>query len=155
MLLKRHLHHSERSKHRYPRQKSKYYHSLRETVCLQRKAATLEDETVAWTNNSVSTNERVSGGMESISIKPILVEHLENLITEFDPYIPDRNLAFQLWVRNPFLAKFVNLSKNIAEMQEELLDLHPDEFHRQLLSTASLGEFWTSVKKEKPTIGNE
>jgi len=29
-----------------------------------------------------------------ISIKPILVEHLEYLITEFGPYIPDRNLAF-------------------------------------------------------------
>jgi len=40
-------------------------------------------------------------------------------------------------------------------MQEELLDLHPDEFHRQLLYTALLGEFWTSVKKEKPMIGNK
>ena len=48
-----------------------------------------------------------------------------------------------------------NLSKDVAGLQEELIHLHRDQFHRQLLSTASLGEFWTSVKKEKPIIGNE
>jgi len=89
-----------------------------------------------------------------ISIKPILEKYLENLITVFDTSRIDI-WHFSCWVRNPFLAKFVNLSKNIAGIQEELLDLHPDEFHRQLLSTTSLGEFWTSVKKEKPIIGNK
>ena len=88
-------------------------------------------------------------------IKPTLVEHLENLITEFDCYLPDINLEAHLWVRNPFLAKVDNLSQDVAGLQEELIDLHHDQFHRQLLSTASLGEFWTSVKKEKPIIGNE
>ena len=88
-------------------------------------------------------------------IKPILMEHLENLITEFDRYIPDRNEASQWWVTNPFLAKVDNLSEDVAELQEELIDLHHDQFHRQLFSTASLGEFWTLVKKEKPIIGNE
>ena len=29
----------------------------------------------------------------------------------------------------------------VAGLQEELIDLHHDEFHRQLFSTASLGEF--------------
>jgi len=51
--------------------------------------------------------------------KSILVEHLENLITEFDPYIPDRNL---------FLTKVDNLSEDVAGLQEELIDLHHDEF---------------------------
>jgi len=88
-------------------------------------------------------------------IKPILMEHLENLIMEFNRYIPDRNLASQVWVRNPFLAKVDNLLKDVAGLQEELIDLHHDEFHRQLSSTVSLGELWTSVKKEKPIIGNE
>ena len=88
-------------------------------------------------------------------IKPILVEHLENLITAFDCYLPDLNLKAQLGVRNPFLAKVDNLSDDVAGLQEELIDLHCDQFHRQLLSTASLGEFWTSVKKEKPIIGYE
>ena len=88
-------------------------------------------------------------------IKPSLMEHLKNLITEFDRCIPDRNLASQLWVRNPFLAKVDNLSEDVAGLQEELIDLHHDQFHRRLLSTASRGEFWTSVKKEKPMIGNE
>ena len=68
-------------------------------------------------------------------IKPILVEHLKNLITEFDRYIPDINLETQLWVRNPFLAKVDNLSEDVAGLQEELIDLHHDQFHRQLLST--------------------
>ena len=88
-------------------------------------------------------------------IKPILVEHLENLITEFNRYLLDINLEAQLWVRNPFLANVDNLLENVAGLQEELIDLHHDRFHRQLLFTASLGEFWTSVKKEKPIIGNE
>jgi len=88
-------------------------------------------------------------------IKPILMEHLENLITEFNRYIPDRNEASQWWVTNLFWAKVDNLSEDVAGLQEELIDLHHDQFHQQLFSTASLGEFWTSVKKEKPIIGNE
>ena len=43
-------------------------------------------------------------------IKPVLVEHLENLITEFDHYIPDKDLTTQHWVRNPFRAKVDDLS---------------------------------------------
>ena len=88
-------------------------------------------------------------------IKPFLVEHLEKLITEFDRYILNKNLAFQLWVKNPFLAKIGALSEDVAELQEEFIDLHHDEFHRPPFSTASLREFWTFVKKEKPIIGNE
>ena len=86
-------------------------------------------------------------------IKPILVEHFENLITEFDRYLLDINLKAQLWVRNPFLAKVDNLLEDGAGLQEELIDLHHDQFQQQLFSTASLGKFWTSVKKEKPMIG--
>ena len=71
-------------------------------------------------------------------IKPILVEHLENLITEFDRYLPDINLEAQQWVTNPFLSKVDNLSEDVAGLQEELIDLHHDQFHRQLFSTASL-----------------
>ena len=90
-----------------------------------------------------------------VAIKPILVEHLENIITEFDRYLPDVNLEAHLWVRNPFLVKVENLSEDVAELLEVLIDLHHDQFHRQLLSTASLGEFWTSVKKEKPITSNQ
>ena len=69
--------------------------------------------------------------------------------------LPDINLEAHLCVRNPFLEKVDNLSADVAGQQKELIDLHHDQFHRQLLSTASLGEFWTSVKNEKPIIGNE
>ena len=70
------------------------------------------------------------------AIKPILVKQLENLIKEFDRYFPDINLEAQLWVSNPFLAKVDNLSEDVAGLQEELIDLHHDQFQRQLLSTA-------------------
>ena len=82
---------------------------------------------------------------------------MENLITEFDRYLPDINLEAQLGVRNPFLAKVDNFSEDVAGLQKKLIDLHHDQFHQsiQLLSTASLGEFWTSVEKKKPIIGNE
>jgi len=89
------------------------------------------------------------------AIKPILVNHLENLITEFDRYIPDRDLASQHWIRNPFQAKVDDLSEDVHGLQEEFIELHHDEFHRQLYAKASLGEFWTAVKKEKPIIGAE
>ena len=88
-------------------------------------------------------------------IKPILVKHLEHLITEFDRYLFDIDLEAQQWVRNPSLSKVDNLSEDVAGLQEELIDLHHDQFHRQLFSTALLAEFWTSVKKEKPIIDNE
>ena len=55
-------------------------------------------------------------------IKPILVEHFENLIKEFDRYFSDINLEAQLWVRNPFLEKVDNLSEDVAGLQEELID---------------------------------
>ena len=59
-------------------------------------------------------------------IKLILVEHLENLITEFDRYLPNINLEAQLWVRNSFLAKVYNLAEDVAGLQGELIDLHHD-----------------------------
>ena len=62
-------------------------------------------------------------------IKPILVVHLENLITELDRYLPDINLEAHMWVRNPFLAKVDNLSEDAAGLQEELINLHHDQFH--------------------------
>ena len=58
-------------------------------------------------------------------IKPILiVEHLKNLITEFDRYLSDINLKAQLCVKNPSLAKVDNLSEDVAGLQEELIDWH-------------------------------
>ena len=74
-------------------------------------------------------------------IKLFLVKYLEKLITEFDRYIPDKNLAFQLWVRNPFLAKDDALSDDVAGLQEKLIDLHQNEIHRRLFITASRAEF--------------
>ena len=58
-------------------------------------------------------------------IKPILiVEHLKNLITEFDRYLSDINLEAQMCVKNPSLAKVDNLSEDVAGLQEELIDWH-------------------------------
>ena len=57
------------------------------------------------------------------------MEHLENLIRAFDCYVPNLNLEAQLGVRNPFLAKVDNLSEDVAGLQEELIDLHRDQFH--------------------------
>ena len=59
-------------------------------------------------------------------IKPILVEHLENIITEFNCYLSDMNLEARLWIRNSFLTKVDNLSEDVAGLQEELIDLHHD-----------------------------
>ena len=50
-------------------------------------------------------------------IKPVLVEHLENLITEIGCYIPDRNLVSQLWVRDSFLAKVDKLSVDVPGLR--------------------------------------
>jgi len=44
------------------------------------------------------------------------------------------DLKAQLWVRNPFLAKVNNLSEDVAGLQKELIDLHHNQFNRQLLS---------------------
>ena len=113
-------------------------------------------ETAAFPSMNEYVEERNQADSSRFDvIKPILVVHLENLITEFDRYLPDINLEAHLWVRNPFLAKVDNLSEDVAGLQEELINLHHDQFDRQLLSPALLGELWTSVKKEKPIIGNE
>ena len=137
-------------------------------ITLSEKLSAFKEKLQLWKNKLErgrtavfpSINEYLEEGNQTDSsrfdvIKPILVEHLENLITAFDRYFPDLNLEAQLGVRNPFLAKVDNLSEDVAGLHEELIDLHCDQFHQQLLSTASLGEFWISVKKEKPIIGNQ
>ena len=132
-------------------------------ITLSEKVSAFNKKLQLWTNKLErgrraafpSMNEYETDSSRFDVIKPILVEHLVNLITEFDRYIPNINLEVRLWVRNPFLAKVDNLSEDVAGLQEELIDLHHDQFHRQLLFTASLGESWTSLKKEKPIIGNE
>jgi len=75
-------------------------------------------------------------------IKPIPAEDLENLLTVFDRYVPDRSLASQLLGQKSVSGEVCQLviSEDVAELQNELIDLHHDEFHRQLLSM-SLGEF--------------
>ena len=137
-------------------------------ITLSEKLSTFKEKLQLWKNKLErgrtaafpSMNEYLEEWNQTDSsrfdvIKPILVKHLEHLITEFDRYLPDINLEAQQWVRNPFLSKVDNLSEDSAGLQEELIDLRQDQFHRQLFSTASLAEFWTSVKKEKPIIGNE
>jgi hypothetical protein len=89
------------------------------------------------------------------AIKPVLLEHLENLIAEFERYIPDADLASQHWIRNPFEADVADLSEDIPGLQEDLIELKNEELFRQLYAKESLGAFWTQVKKEKPTIGAE
>ena len=89
------------------------------------------------------------------AIQPVLVSHLEQLSVAFDRYIPDTDLTHQQWVRNPFRADVGDLAEDVNGLQEELIEIQHDGFYKQLFSSAKLGEFWTSVKKEKPTIGTE
>ncbi len=86
------------------------------------------------------------------TIKSILVEHLQSLISEFERYIPDEDLSSQHWVRNPFEADVEELSENIQGLQENLIELKNEEMWRRLHGRVSLGVFWTQVKQEKPII---
>ncbi|XP_076056357.1 protein FAM200A-like [Oratosquilla oratoria] len=81
--------------------------------------------------------------------------HLEKLVSEFNRYIPDKDMSSQHWVRNPFEARVGDVSEDIQGLQEELLELKNEAIFRQLHGEVTLGIFWTQVKQEKRVIGAE
>ncbi|XP_014664178.1 PREDICTED: protein FAM200A-like [Priapulus caudatus] len=89
------------------------------------------------------------------AIKPILVNHLDKLTTEFDRYIPDHDLTHAGWIRDPFQANVDDLSEEIPGLQEQWIELRNEDFSRRQFAEMSLGQFWTAVKKDKPIIGEE
>lgn len=81
------------------------------------------------------------------AVKPILLQHLGNLIVDFDRYIPDVDHAASAWIRDPFLVKAEDVGPE--EIQEQLIELQHDHHQRLCHSTTSLGEFWTQSRKTK------
>ncbi|GMH35000.1 hypothetical protein BSKO_02861 [Bryopsis sp. KO-2023] len=88
-------------------------------------------------------------------VKSSLVSHLEQLIDDFDRYIPDDQLLMgQAWIRNPFLVNVRELEEEDG-VAEDLIDIQHDGNLRILFGTSRLSEFWTTVAKEKPLAGEK
>lgn len=104
-------------------------------------------------NELVENFKEEEENLELDELKAVVVDHLDALITDFDRYIPDQDIATSQWIRDPFNANVEDLSDDIPGLQEELLELQAEEFSRQNFKTSTLTEFWTAVKKDKKAIG--
>ncbi|XP_047480177.1 SCAN domain-containing protein 3-like [Penaeus chinensis] len=84
---------------------------------------------------------------EKDTVKPVIVEHLTNLISAFKSYFPGiHEQSVQLdWIRNPFLLS--------EPLQETLIEVCADRGLKLLFERSNVTRFWSSVKKEHPDLG--
>uniref|UniRef100_A0A8C4QEF0 DUF4371 domain-containing protein n=1 Tax=Eptatretus burgeri TaxID=7764 RepID=A0A8C4QEF0_EPTBU len=106
-----------------------------------------------------------------LSRSKVLLRVLE-LGTELQIFLNEKNHRHVIrFHEKPWMLKVCDLNDVFASVNElntsmqgrdqniimlsDKLSQHRDEFHLQLYAKASLGEFWTAVKKEKPIIASE
>lgn len=90
-------------------------------------------------------------------IKPIVVGHLEKLMSEFQRYIPE-DISIYSWVKNPFDVKIEDLPKemsDIHQLEEQLIDIQNDKTLEYNFKKETLSVFWTKIHKEKDVLGSQ
>ncbi|XP_047493411.1 SCAN domain-containing protein 3-like [Penaeus chinensis] len=85
---------------------------------------------------------------EKDTVKPVIVEHLTNLISAFKSYFPGiHEQSVQLdWIRNPFLLSEQEKTLPIC-LQETLIEVCADRGLKLLFERSNVTRFWSSVKK--------
>ncbi|XP_064093835.1 protein FAM200B-like [Macrobrachium nipponense] len=137
-------------------------------VELSEKLSSFEEKLKLWMNkvkagktaSFPSLNILLENENYSLSqVQDTIVQHMSNLVTEFDHYIPENAHKYS-WIRNPFNIEAEDLPEemsNINNLQEQLIEIQSDEtlqydFKRQ---HESLSSFWIKMYKEKPILGGE
>jgi hypothetical protein len=80
--------------------------------------------------------------------------HLEKLAVKFEEYLPSIDVKLHSWVRQPFDCQ-VEDAPDSPGVQEELIEVQHDYVLRQQFKEKSLGNFWASLMRSKPTLAGE
>ena len=87
--------------------------------------------------------------VESNVIIPLVIEHLSNLLKQFQKYfLPELDNTNLDWIQNPFAMQKQSAEHLSLKFQEELADLSSDFKLRLEFSGKKLHTFWLSVRAE-------
>ena len=102
----------------------------------------------SFTENFLDDND-----VESDVIEPLAIDHLSNLLTQFQKYfLPELNNTKLDWIQNPFAIQKQSTEHLILKSQEELADLSSDSKLQLEFCGKKLHNFWLSIKAEYPSL---
>lgn len=140
--------------------------SVSDIFYVENKTNAMVKKITLWKNemesNNCSTFKRLNTFLneneQSISafthIKNQIVHHLSSLKTSIREYFPPTDKKLD-WIRDPFSFDTFKTSSNLSTFQkEQLIELSCDPTLKKLYSSATLLDFWVSVKNEYPEISN-
>lgn len=89
--------------------------------------------------------------MDRTPVKSIIDGNFFLFIFYF-PYVKERSAQLD-WVRNQFIVSESNRGKFAVSLQEPLLDVASDRGLQMKFEGCTLTQFWVSVKKGRPELG--
>ncbi|XP_040297427.1 zinc finger BED domain-containing protein 5-like [Bufo bufo] len=87
---------------------------------------------------------------DATSVIPYFKQHISSLIGFFTKYFPENSSQYD-WVRDPFNAP-APTGFSLAE-EEQLIEIPSDSILRLSFTSQTLSEFWLSVEKQYPLLG--
>ena len=88
-------------------------------------------------------------------IKPLVVDHLSNLLKQFENYfLPELDNTKLDWTQNPFAVQQQSTELLSLKSQEELAELSSDSKLLLEFSGKKLHSFWLSVRTEYPSLSD-
>ena len=107
-------------------------------------------EMFSFTEEFLTNND-----VESNVIKPLVIEHLSNLLKQFQNYfLPELDNTNLDWIQNPFAMKKQSTKYLSLKFQEELADLSSDSKLQLEFSKKKLHTFWLTVRAEYPLLSD-
>ncbi|KAK2847350.1 hypothetical protein Q5P01_010349 [Channa striata] len=87
---------------------------------------------------------------DAISVIPHIKQHISSLMGYFKKYFPENNSQYD-WVRDPFSAPAPTGFSSAEE--DKFIDMTSDSTLRLRFPSQTLSEFWLSVEKQYPLLG--
>lgn len=87
---------------------------------------------------------------DATSVIPYIKQHISSLMGFFKKYFPENSFQYD-WVRDPFNAP----APTGFSSAEEFIDMSSDSILRLWFTSQALSEFWLSVEKQYPLLGQK
>ena len=88
-------------------------------------------------------------------IAPLILNHLDSLLTSLDKYFPSLSVDQYDWIRNPYVEFESSEEQFTLREEEELASVLNDRTLKLKYSELNLNAFWILVEKEYPAIAQK
>ncbi|XP_057706890.1 zinc finger BED domain-containing protein 5 [Corythoichthys intestinalis] len=89
---------------------------------------------------------------DAASVIPVIKQHIASLMGFFKKYFPENSSQYD-WVRDPFNAPAP--TGFTSEEEEQFIDVTSDSTFRLSFTSQTLSEFWLSVDRQYPLLGQK